>query len=180
MIYPLVSSNMAGWRIPERFMEVSIGRNSSLISMVHFPARHGADDTGGQTSTCQCLLHFAMDIHDVVLGLIIQVNHLFMGHLPWLYSRSICDVCGTHMIILQNNDMDRANGVFMYCGKPHNKPSRPDVLINDLTSRRHWNDASFAGQPFVTRQLDGSQLEGLRRSLWWPSGHVGYETGHGL
>ena len=47
MIYPLVSSNMAGWRIPERFMEVSIGRNSSLISMVHFPARHGADDTGG-------------------------------------------------------------------------------------------------------------------------------------
>ena len=35
MVYPLVSSNMAGWKIPERFMEVSIARNITELSMVH-------------------------------------------------------------------------------------------------------------------------------------------------
>ena len=36
---------MAPWKIPQLFTEVSVGR--SQISMVNFPASHGADDTGG-------------------------------------------------------------------------------------------------------------------------------------
>ena len=80
--------------------------------------------------------------------------------------------------IIQGNNMDLANRMFIYCGKRHNEPLQPDISSSG-PQVRHCNDGECRGNyPFKIVGLLASAFdhkvagrESIGVSLCWPSGH---------